>query len=68
VCEARIVDILRKQAEEDAESRRICEFGPAGGNSKAKAEQHIEWKAANYIDSLEAENAKLKRRIAELEG
>lgn len=47
-----IADRLRKQAEQATEDRRTAEFGPAGGNPNAKAEQHIEWEAADEIDKL----------------
>lgn len=47
-----LVEKLRKQAEEFAEGRRIAEFGPAGGNPDARAEQHLEWKAADEIVRL----------------
>jgi hypothetical protein len=41
---------LRQIAEMGAENRRIAEYGPGGGNPDAKAEEHIEWKAADLID------------------
>lgn len=54
---------LRDSAERQAENRRIAEFGPGGGNPEAKAEDHIEWEAAEYINKLRLENTELKNKI-----
>jgi len=50
-----IADRLRKMAMQEVANRKIAEFGPAGGNPSAKVQDHIEWKAAHYIDCLEKE-------------
>jgi len=47
-----LVAKLRAKAEEGAQNRRIAEFGPGGGNPKAKASQHLEWLAADEIERL----------------
>ena len=47
-----IVAALREEAEKHAEDRRVAEFGPGGGNPKAKAEDHLEWRAADEIERL----------------
>ena len=64
--QASIVDILRGKAEKSAEGRRIAEFGPAGGNPKAEAEQELEWKAAEYIEILENRVKKLQSQLDEV--
>lgn len=48
----RLIYHLKREAELRAESRRICEFGPAGGNPTAKASDHIEWLAADQLIAL----------------
>lgn len=47
-----LVKQLRDEAEKRAEDRRICEFGPGGGNPNARAHEHLEWKAADEIERL----------------
>jgi hypothetical protein len=56
-----LVKRLRYIAEQTAYDRRIAEFGPGGGNPKAKAQDHIEWTAADRIEELEAEVERLRR-------
>jgi hypothetical protein len=48
----RLVRKLREEAEIAAENRRICEYGPGGGNPTAKAQDHLEWLAADQIVAL----------------
>jgi len=47
-----LIVALRKQAVEEAQSRRIAEFGPGGGNPTAQASDHIEWIAADRLVEL----------------
>ena len=58
---------LREQAEEHAQARRDAEFGPGGGNPKAKAEDHLEWKAADEIERLHGELAKEQKKYYDAE-
>ena len=51
---------LRAAAISGAEARRVAEYGPGGGNPNAKPEDHIEWAAADEIESLRAEVERLK--------
>lgn len=44
-----IIHKLREAAETAAENRRVAEFGPAGGNPEARADQHLEWYAAEAL-------------------
>jgi len=55
-----IVERLREAAEQAADNRRVAEFGPVGGNPAAKAEEHLEWKAADEIERLQAEVERLE--------
>ena len=55
-----IVDQLKQEARARANDRRIAEFGPGGGNPNAKAEDHLEWKAAEEIIRLRLEVDRFK--------
>lgn len=44
-----IIRMLRKAAEGAAENRRAAEYGPGGGNPAARADQHLEWHAAEAL-------------------
>ena len=41
---------LRYEAEMKAANRRLAEYGPAGGNPDAKAQDHLEWIAAAALE------------------
>jgi hypothetical protein len=63
-----LIKRLRFDAELRAANRRLSEYGPAGGNPDAKAEDHDEWRAADCIEQLEiqlAEAVKLLREARE---
>lgn len=49
---ASIEDLLMVQAKEVHENRLSSEFGPGGGNPKAKLEESLEYKAAQKITKL----------------
>ena len=49
-----LVSRLREAAEEEKQARIDAEFGPGGGNPDAKAEDALEWEAAERIAELEA--------------
>jgi hypothetical protein len=62
-----LVADLRAAAISKAEDRRVAEYGPGGGNPNAVPEDHIEWKAADEIESLRAEVERLRAIIAAFE-
>jgi len=47
-----LIDMLYQKAEYEAESRRIAEYGPGGGNPDAKASDHVEYLAAKELERL----------------
>jgi hypothetical protein len=54
---------LREEAQALAQNRRVAEYGPGGGNPNARASDHMEWKAADYIDTLERVLRKMMDRF-----
>jgi hypothetical protein len=60
-----LIAALRKQAQDEAQSRRIAEFGPGGGNPDAKECDHIEWIAADrlvvLLDCIEDLEAQIEK-------
>lgn len=60
-----LVEKLREAAEVFAADRRAAEYGPGGGNPKAKAQDYVEWMAADEIERLQKDLTTAEERAAE---